>query len=211
MSSNNIKTKKIEKKDTIQKDEKVSSVIEVKEKDSKIVYVLFIVIIVLLSILIYFIFFNKCEESCVNCKVSPIEIEVEPKYQLFNYSGFKFKMPLDWDFVNENINISNKEETIFITFNVEDIEYDTFISNEYQTRFLEKLQTSDNIKIDITKNLNNYYVFEGNLNNYNYLIVALGNDKKTILVKTQFIDKVTFDKMKDSIIDFATSSIEISE
>ena len=210
MSSKNIKTKN-NKRDTINKDEKISSIIEVKEKDNKIVYVLIIIIAILISLLIYYMFFNKCEESCVNCKVSPIEIEVEPKYQLFNYSGFKFKMPLDWDFVNENINISNKEETIFISFGVEDVEYETFISDEYQIRFLEQLQTSDNIKIDSTKNYDNYYVFEGNLNNYNYLIVALGNDKKTILVKTQFIDKVTFDKMRDSIIEFATSSIEISE
>ena len=204
-------SKKKYNNETIKKDDKISSVIEVKEKDNKIVYILIIIIAILASLLIYYMFFNKCKKECVNCKVSPIEIEVEPKYQVFNYFGFKFKMPLEWDFVNENINISNEEESIFISFNVLDTEYEIFKSNEYQIRFLEEIQTSDNIKIVNSKNQGDYYIFEGTLNNYDYLIVALGNDKKTVLVKTQFVDKVTYDKMKDRIIEFALSSIEKSE
>ena len=204
-------TKKKNNNETIKKDEKISSVVEIKEKDNKSVYILIIVIAVLASFLVYYMFFNKCSKSCDNCSNTPNENEEDPKYQWFNYSGFKFKMPLDWGFVNENINISNKEESIFISFSVIDEEYEIFTSNEYQTRFLEELQTSDNIRIDNTKKQEEYIVYEGVLNNYDYLIVALGNDTKTILVKTQFIDKVTFNKMKKTIIEFAKSSIEKSE
>ncbi len=210
MSKKNIKTKNNR---ITKKDEKISSVIEIKEKDNKCIYVLILIIAILLSLLIYFIFFNKCENKKEKCENQTIEVEVDPKYQLVNYYGFVFKMPLEWDFVkdsNEN-SISNKEESIYISFDLVDIGYDTFISNEYQTNFLEKLQTSDNIKIDNSKSQDNYYTFEGTFNNYKYLIIAIGNESKTILVKTQFIDNVTFDNMKNNIIDFAINRFEKSD
>ena len=205
-------TKKKENKVTVKKDQKISSVIEVKEKDNKLVYVLFIVVAILLSLLIYFIFFKDCKKKSDDCKTPTIEIEVEPKYQLVNYSGFKFKMPLNWDFADDNndYTIADNNETIFITFDKVDIEYETFTSNEYQDNYLEQLQTSDNIKIDNSKKEDNYTIYEGSFNNYAYLIVAIGNDSKTILVKTQFIDKITYNDHKNDIIEFATSSIEKS-
>ena len=209
MSSKNNKPKK-----EIKKDEKISSVIEVKEKDNKLLYVLVIVILILLSLLIYFIFFNKKEDKCDSCCSAPvIEIETDPKYQLINYEGFRFKMPLDWDFVsNDSIySIVDKEEKLFITLDKEEKDYDSFVSNEYQNIFLENIQTNNNIKIEKSMKESNYYLYEGNFNNYYSLIVAIGNEQKTIIVKAQFIDKVSYDELKNSLIEFATSSIETNE
>ena len=207
------KKKKTYIKDSIKKDEKISSVIEIKEKDNKLVYILIIIIAILLSLLIYFAFIKNCKEKNEDCIKPAVPVDIKPKYQLINYAGFKFKTPLDWDFVNDSndYSISNSEETIFISFENLEVDYETFISNEYQINFLEKLQTSDNIKIINTSKENDYYAYEGDFNNYNYLIIALGNDKKTILVKTQFIDKVTYNKSKNDIIEFAISSINKSE
>lgn len=208
MSSKNNKSKK-----TITKDEKISSVIEVKEKDNKMTYILLIIIAILVSLLVYFLFIKECKTDCEECTNSVIEIEVEPKYQLINYSGFRFKMPLNWDFVSENneYKLSNTEGNLFISFEELLEDFEVFKSNEYQINYLEKIQTSDNIKIDNSKNLDNYYLLEGKYNDYNYLIIAIGNSKKTILVKTQFIDKVTYDKEKDSIIDFVLTSLKKDE
>ena len=103
------------------------------------------------------------------------------------------------------------EETIFITFDYLEEDYEIFKSNEYQINYLEKVQTSDNIKIDSSKEIENYFIYEGSYNNYKYLIVAFGNENRTIFVKTQFIDKVTFDNLKDKVIEFAISSLEKSE
>lgn len=208
MSSKNTKNNK-----TIKKDEKVSSVIEVKEKDSKLSYVLIIIILVLSSLLIYSFFFNNKKEECESkCSAPVVEIEVDPKYQLINYEGFRFKMPLNWDFVSDKneYNIADKEETLFITLGYVDKDYDSFASNEYQSIFLENIQTSDNIKVE-PKKMDNYYLYEGSYNNYNYMIVAIGNDKKTVLVKAQFIDKVTFDKLKNDVIDFSLTGITKSD
>ncbi len=199
-------------KNIIKRDEKISSVIEVKEKDNKIVYILILIIAILLSLLIYYIFFNNSNKNCDNCEKSTIEIEVDPKYQLVNYVGFTFKMPLEWDFVgDESYNISNKDEKLFISFETISNDYNTFISDEIQKSFLESIQTSDNIKIEQIKKQDNYSLYEGIYNNYNYLIVALGNEKKTVLIKTQFVDKLAFDELKNSVIDFAISSITKDE
>ena len=210
------KTKK-KSNNTIKKDNKISSVIEVKEKDNKIIYIFIIIIAILLSLLAYFIFFKECNSECkldcTKCDNPVVEIQVDPKYQLINYSGFRFKMPLDWDFIDDNndYTISNKENNIFISFEKIDEDFELFTSNEYQINYLEKVQTSDNIKIDQSKKEDNYYMLEGKYNDYNYLIIAIGNDKKTVLVKTQFIDKLTYDDKKNDIIDFVLTSITKSE
>ena len=206
--------KKKNPKNEIINDKKISSVIEVKEKDNKIVYVLILLIAILLGLLIFFAIFNKKEcEECKKCDDSPIEIEVEPKYQLINFAGFRFKMPLNWDFVSDNstYTISDNESKIFISFEEIKEDYEIFSSTDYQLNFLEKIQTSDNIKIDKSEKLDKYYLYEGKYNDYNYLIIAVGNDKKTVLVKTQFIDKLSFDNEKNNIIEFVLTSIKKSE
>lgn len=199
-------------KNIVRKDEKISSVIEIKEKDNKIIYVLILIIAILIALLVFFAFFKECKNNCDNCEKSTIEIEVDPKYQLVNYAGFTFKMPLDWNFVGDDSNnISNKEEKLFINFELINYDYNTFISDEIQRAFLESFQTSDNIKIDNTQKQDNYYLYEGSFNSYNYLVVALGNDKKTVLVKTKFVDKIAFDELKNDVIDFVISSISKDE
>ena len=130
MSSKNNKPKK-----EIKKDEKISSVIEVKEKDNKLLYILVIVILILLSLLIYFIFFNKKEDKCDSCCSAPvIEIETDPKYQLINYEGFRFKMPLDWDFVS-NDSIYSIVDTLTELGNISKVQF--FIEGESKITFRE--------------------------------------------------------------------------
>ena len=179
----------------------------IEEKNSKIVYILFIIIALLSSLLLYFIFFNKNNIECEKC--SNI-IEEEPKYQLINYSNFIFEMPIEWNFV-EDYNISNSNKSIFINIKSLDEDYNEFISNEYQISFLEEIQTSDDIKISNLKKEDNYYLYEGFYNDYRYLIIAIGNDDKTILIKTQFIDEVTYRKEKAKVFDFSLSGIKKSE
>ena len=205
------KTKK--SNNTIKKDEKISSVIEVKEKDNKLIYIFILIIAILLSLLVYFMFFKECKIDCSKCNNPVVEIEVDPKYQLINYFGYNFKMPLDWDFVDDNTDytISDTDNTIFISFEKIDEDFEIFTSNEYQINYLEKIQTSDNIKIDQSKKIDNYYLFEGKYNDYNYLMIAIGNEKKTVIVKTQFIDKLTYDNKKNYVMKFVLSSIKKSD
>ena len=150
---------------------------------------------------------------------SPIsikEVEVEPRHQFINFQGFKFRMPLDWDFVsNDNsYELSNKDETLFISLDSIDVSYDEFVSEVYQKTFLEELQTSDNIKIEKSspkdKDKKEFYLMEGTNNSYNYMITVIGNDNKVVLIKTQFINNVAFDKLKDLVIDFTISALKIS-
>lgn len=178
----------------------------IEEKNSKIVYILFIIIVILSGLLLYFIFFNKNNIECEKCS----EVIEEPKYQLINYSNFVFEMPVEWNFV-EDYNISNSNKSIFINIKSLDEDYNSFIENEYQISFLEELQTSDNIKISSSKKEDNYYIYEGFYNDYRYLIIAIGNDTKTLLIKTQFIDEVSYRKEKKNVLDFSLSSIKKSE
>ena len=178
-----------------------------EEKNNKLVYILFIIIMVLIGLLSYFVFINKNKKECDKCMV----VEEPPKisYQLINYSNFTFKMPIDWEFINdsEEYEITNKNNNIFISFEVLNEGYNSFISDEVQLSFLENVQTSDNIKIVQLKKYNNCYLYEGTYNNYDYLMIAIGNENKTILIKAQFLDKISFNNQKNKVIDFALSGV----
>lgn len=184
-------------------------------KSSKKIFIgLIIVIVILLSIISYLLFFKK-NKDCLKCSAVTVkEVEVDPKHQFINYQGFKFRMSLDWDFVisDKDYTISNKEENLVINLTNIDIDYETFISSTYQKEYLEKIQTSDDIIINKSSKENkdgvDYYIMEGTYNSYNYLIVAIGNDRKTVLVNTQFLNKVSFDKLTPSVIDFAISPLK---
>lgn len=206
------------KKERKDEDIIVSSVIEKNKNNNLLIISLLLTIIILLGLLCYYMFFKKDnkEAECSSVSVKQVEVEVEPKYQYINYQGFKFKMPLDWDFVsNDNsYEISNDEETLFMSLESINVSYNEFIASSYQKAFLEELQTSGNIKIEKSSNMDkdkkDYYLMEGTNNNYNYMITVIGNDEKVVLIKTQFVDKLSFDKMKDSIIDFSISALKIS-
>ena len=182
-----------------------------EEKDNKKIYILVLIFIMLLSILLYFLFFNKCKCDCDKCEKETVE--VEPKYQLINYSGLTFKMPLDWNFVNkeEDYSIIDSKSRIFINMEIINESYELFITDEYQVTFLEGIQTSDNIKIDKSKQEDNYYVYEGSYNNYKYLIIAINDYDKVVLVGTKFVDLSAYNKEKKNVIDFSLSSILKSE
>ena len=183
---------------------------ESDNKRKKFLVIPFILIIVLLLILIIILLINR-KDNNLKCD-APIEKEIikekEPTYQLINYQGFKFKMPLDWSFVghNNNYEISNDDESLYITLDYIEEDYSIFITDEYQKRFLENIQTSSNTRIELSKYNDKYYYYEGLNNEYNYLIIAIGNNEKVILIKAQFINKLSFDKLKQGVIDFSISN-----
>ena len=203
------------KKDKTKEDVLVSSVIEKEKKcNGKPIVILLIVIVILLIVLLY-MFFNK--NSCDELQCSSVtikEVEVDPKYQLINYNGFRFKMPLEWDFINSDNNkyeITDKDEKLYIFLNTIDVNYEMFDTGEYQKDFLESIQTSGDIKIDNVKekeeNGNKYYLYEGKYNDYDYLIVVIGNNEKTILINAKFIDKISYNGLKEEVISFALTAI----
>ena len=179
-----------------------------EEKDYKYVYVLILVIVILLSVLFYFLLFNKKKSNCDKC-----DAPIEEEYQLINYQGFIFEKPLNWNFLDENDNyiITDDQNRIYISLETTKDSYESFIDDNYQASFIETIQTSDNIKIDKIKKEDNYYLYEGVFNNYNYLIVAVGNNSKVVLIKTQFVDQITYNKEKKNVIDFSLSCIKKSE
>ena len=188
---------------------KVNNKEEKIEKNKNSLVIPFIIVIIFLIIIIVILLFNTKSKE-LKCD-APIEKEVikeiNPDYQLINYQGFRFKMPLDWNFVgsNNNYEISNNDESLFITLDYLTEDYSLFVTDEYQKKFLENIQTSSNTKIENSKNNDKYYYYEGFNNDYNYIIIAVGNNEKVILIKAQFINKVSFDKFKDQVINFSTS------
>lgn len=202
-SKNKGKDKNIKKIDNKKNDEKSFT------KNNYLI-ISFIVIICLLLIIVFLIINRKDDE--LKCD-APIEkeiiVEKEPDYQLINYQGFRFKMPLDWNFVSHDnsYEISNKDENLFITLDYVDVDYSVFVSEEYQKNFLEEIQTSSNTKIESSKNNEKNYYLEGFNNEYNYVISAVGNEEKVILVKAQFVNKLSFDKLKEDVVNFSISSL----
>jgi uncharacterized protein YpmB len=207
------------KKNNNKEDIIISSTIEKTKKSNNILIIsLLCTIIILFVLLCYYMFFKKCDKEsiCSSFAVKTVEVEVDPKHQFINYQGFKFRMSLDWDFVSTDnkYEISNKDENLFISLESINVSYDDFKSSAFQKTFLETLQTSGNINIEkektAEKDKKEYYLLEGTNNNYNYMITVIGNDEKVILVKTQFKDKVSYDKLKNSVIKFTVSALKIS-
>ena len=185
---------------------------EIDNKNNKSLVIPLIIIIVFLLVIISILVLKK--DAGQKCD-APIEkeviIEKEPNYQLINYQGFRFKMPMDWSFVssNNNYEISNKEDNLFITLDHLEEDFSLFVSDEYQRKYLENIQTTSNTKIEQSKNMEKYYYYEGLNNDYNYIIIAVGNNEKVVLVKAQFIDKISFDKLKNSVVEFSISYLNV--
>ena len=106
----------------------------------------------------------------------------------------------------DDYEISNKDENIFISLESIGVSYDEFVSDTYLKQYLEDIQTSGNIKIEKSlnkeKDKKDYYLLEGTNNSYIYVITVIGNDEKVILIKTQYIDNVSYEKLKDVVVDF---------
>lgn len=186
------------------------------DKKNNIIISLLVIIIIILCFVIVFVAFNKKCSNVVKCN-SSVPLDKNIQYQFINYGGYRFTMPLDWYFIGEEnkYEISNKKETIYMTLStIEDISYDEFIIETYQKEFLEAYQTENNLTINKSYESENNnikcYVYEGILNNYNYLVIAIGDEDKVILSATQFIDKLTYTNMRQNIIDFATSGVKNS-
>ena len=195
-------------------DKLIKSDITVQKSNKKIVISLIIIIVLLLFAICYLIFFKK--NDCPVCEETKIvEVEIEPTYQYINYEGFKFKMPLSWDFVKDSnkYEITNEEESIFVNLYSVDVSYEEFSSVDYQKSYLEEIQTASNTKInkskEYTKDDINYYLFEGTYNDYNFQIIAVGTSKKVVLVNVQYVNKLAYKDLKDSVLDFALSALSI--
>ena len=179
-------------------------------RKNNIIISLLLIIIIILCFVIVFVAFNKKCSNTVKCR-SNAPVDKNIQYQYINYNGYRFSMPLDWNFISDEntYEISDEKETIYITLSSIDVSYEEFIAEEYQKTFLEEFQTSNNITINKSykgqSNKIDYYLLEGTLNSYNYCVVVIGDEEKVVLTSTQFVDKLTFTKMKQSVIDFAVS------
>ena len=193
---------------------KKEEIIKNENNNSKYINIILLSIIVILIIIIIIIIFNKDEKNCPICdSTNNNETVIEPSYQLINYDGFRFKMPLDWNFVSNSnkYEIADKESKVYIYLKSSNMGYESFSEKDYQKEFLEALQTSDDIKIDGSEEKeegnSNYILYFGTASSYNYLLVAIGNEEKTILINAQFVDKLSYDTLKDKVIEFAKTAI----
>ena len=205
-----------DKKSETNQDILVSTVIDKEKKNDskKIIWILLGIIFVLIFALIFVIIDKENSNDKLKCSSVTIkEVEVDPKYQLINYNGFRFKMPLDWNFVSvdNKYEIVDNDEKLIIELASIDVGYELFSSSEYQKDFLEYIQTIDNIKIDSAKEVvredKKYYYYEGTNNSYDYLIVAIGNKDKIILVNVKFRDKLALNDLDDTVVDFSLSAL----
>ena len=209
-SKNTKKSNDIKKTDVLE-----SSVITKKKNNTSTFIYSLIAVIVALILVILFLLNNKCNKNDKCRSVAPIEKELQ--YQLINYNGYNFRMPLDWSFISDsnNYEITNSKETMYMTLNTIKIAYDEFVTAEFQHDYLEKLQTENNIKINKsssgeTANIK-YYFLDGIYNSYNYCVVVVGDEDSVVLISTEFIDKLTYTNLKQVIIDFAVSASKNSK
>lgn len=189
---------------------------ENKPKSNKAVVIIMLVIILgLLGGLSYFVFFKE-EKECEVCKKCPKPepeiIEKEPTVQYINFSGYRFEMPLDWNFEgdSEDYKFTNEKENIYVLISkLDDITYSTFISEEYQKIYVEKLQSDYDIfinnKEEKKKDNKNYYIMEGTFESYNYIIIVTENEDGIFLTEAQFESNSVYTNKKQEVIDFAIS------
>ena len=178
------------------------------------IVILSIISICLAAALIYFIFFKKEDcPVCEECKEPEIQIiEKEPTFQYINFHGYRFSIPLDWNFEGdtEEYRFTNQDENIYVLISdLSTVSYSTFISDSYQKVYVDTLQTSYDISITTSekkeKDNISYYIMEGSYNSYNYIIIATENDNGIFLTEAQFEDNSVFTTKKEEVIDFALS------
>lgn len=216
-------TKKENAKRNVEEERKENVIIveeklEAKQKKNIILPIILIVIIlILLAVICYFLFFKeekKCDEC--NCPKPEIKyIEKEPTIQYINFNGYRFSMPLDWMFEGDTSEYKfiNKEENMYILISdLTEVNYETFISEEYQKVYLEKLQTDYDIAINksIEKEKNDveYYLMEGTYNSYDYIIIVTEKEDGIFLTEAQFENNSVYTSKKQEVIDFAISYSE---
>lgn len=173
------------------------------------------IIVILIIVLLCVIFLDE-EKECICVEQDPnVEIkyiEKEPTIQYINYLGYRFSMPLDWNFEgdDQDYKFINGEETIYVSIsNIDTVDYETFVSDDYQKIYLEELQTNYDISInrkeEKTQNEKNYYLMEGVNNSYEYMIIVTKNDNGIFLIETQFENNSIYNNKKQEVIDFALS------
>lgn len=211
---------KIEEKDIeiVEKKEEINVNTE-QNKKIKFMAILSLSMIILGIILGYFLFYKeeiKCKvcNECEKCAEPTIEyIEKEPTTQLINFKGYRFLMPIDWNFEGntDDYKFINEEENLYASIaKLDNIEYETFITKDYQNTYLEKLQTAYNIEIikkyEEEKDEIKYYVLEGTFESYQYMIVVTKNDTGIFMTEAQFKNNSVLTAKKQEVIDFTLSS-----
>jgi hypothetical protein len=229
----------IEKVETIEEQDEVKSIlyqdneneteekkININNKTSKdnkvsIIIILSVITLILLCLVLYFIFFEE-EKKCDACncpepetKVEVQYVEKEPTVQYINFLGYRFSMPLDWNFEGEGqeYKFINGEENVYVVISsIDSIDYDTFVSADYQKVYLEELQTSSDISInrkeEKVKEEINYYIMEGLYDSYDYMIIVTKTDEGIFLTEAQFENNSVYTNKKQEVIDFALSYLK---
>lgn len=187
-----------------------------KTKKGIVTIILLIIIIIALSTTLVYLLVFKEEKECEVCEKCPepeVEIiEKEPTYQYVNFNGYRFKIPLDWNFEGDSseYRFINEEENVYVLIsNLNSVSYSTFSNDDYQKIYQEKLQTDYNISINNAEEKilddKNYYLMEGTYESYKYIIVVTENSNGIFLTEAQFENNSVYTNKKQEVIDFALS------
>ena len=190
----------------------------IKETNQKTLLfpIICVVIVLLLSTIAYLLFFKteKCKE-CI-CPQQEIKyIEKEPTIQYINFQGYRFSIPLDWNFEGNSSEYKfiNIEETIYVLVSdLETIDYNTFISEEFRNVYLDTLQTKYDISIKNTREKEQdekkYYIMEGIRDSYNYNIIITEKESGIFITEVQFESNNVYAEKKQEVINFALSYVK---
>ena len=214
--TNNIQKEIVNKEEKGIFNENLSMEKNKKSKKGLVTIILLILIIILLAMTLVYLLIFKEEKKCEVCEKCPepeVEIvEKEPTYQYINFDGYRFKIPLDWNFEGDSSNYRfiNEEENVYVLIsNLDTVSYSTFVSEEYQNVYQEKLQTDFNISISNgeEKSLDNkyYYLIEGTYESYKYIVVVTENSNGIFLTEAQFENNSVYTNKKQEVIDFSLS------
>lgn len=186
-----------------------------KKTNIILIFVLLFIIVVLAIFLCYFLFVKKDKECevCLKCPEQEVKvIEKNPTVQYINFDGYRFSIPLDWNFEGDtsDYKFTNKNESIYVLIsNLDTISYSTFVSSEYQKVYLERLQSDYDIFItnsnEKVKDKDKYYLMEGTYESYAYIIVVTENNNGIFLTEAQFKNNSVYNSKKREVIDFALS------
>ncbi len=180
-----------------------SSVVESKRNNKKSIYLILSFIGLFCAVVCFLVLSNNKK-----VKFKEDNKDNNTEYQFINFDNFEFRMKEDWKLIN-NKEIQNDKETMHISLSTLDVPFDLFVSEEYQKEYLETYQTENNVIInksgkDVSED-KEYFYMDGFNDGYNYYVIVVGNDKKVILITSEFIDKVTYTNLKQDLIDFALS------
>ena len=185
-----------------------SSMLEMEKQDKRRGILLVIVSLLLVcSLLLNALQYIKCrKKDCKENESEPVEKIVISK--TINIEGYEFSFDDKWNLNidKDKLSLSNKDQTANFHFELNEYNYETLIKEENIKKYIEDLQVSDNVTINIYKEEirkdSKYYYLEGtNKENYTYVNILVGKEDKTFSIKGVFENAKALEQNKSTIVD----------